>query len=119
MKLPHNRECTVYTMPLKTERKAPLPQPLVLAQVKISQQSWARTPLCKRLALLRRFRRALALRGTELAQSVPCEQPGALHRGVAGTLVSEVLPLAEACRFLEREAAGILASRRLSTHSRP
>jgi acyl-CoA reductase-like NAD-dependent aldehyde dehydrogenase len=38
---------------------------------------------------------------------------------VADTLVSEVLPLVEACRFLEREAAWILAPQRLSTHTRP
>ncbi len=55
----------------------------------------------------------------EIAQCVPCEQPGALHRSVADTLVSEVLPLAEACRFLEREARWILAPQRLSTHARP
>ena len=47
------------------------------------------------------------------------EQAGALHRTVADTLVSEVLPLAEACRFLEREARWILAPQRLSTHTRP
>ena len=47
------------------------------------------------------------------------EQPGALHRNVADTLVSEVLPLAEACRFLEREARWILAPQRLSAHGRP
>jgi acyl-CoA reductase-like NAD-dependent aldehyde dehydrogenase len=38
---------------------------------------------------------------------------------VADTLVSEVLPLAEACRFLEREASWILAGQRLSAHARP
>jgi acyl-CoA reductase-like NAD-dependent aldehyde dehydrogenase len=119
MKLPHNRECTVYTMPLKTERKAPHHEHVVLEQVRISQQIWARTALCKRLAVLRRFRRSLAVKGVELAQCIPCEQPGTLHRSVADTLVSEVLPLAEACRFLEREAAGILASQRLSTYARP
>jgi aldehyde dehydrogenase (NAD+) len=119
MKLPHNRDCTVYTMPLKTEGKASLHQPLVLRQIRVSQQNWASTALRKRLALLRRFRRSLAMGGAELAQSVPCDQPGALHRSIADTLVSEVLPLAEACRFLEREAANILASQRLSTRSRP
>jgi aldehyde dehydrogenase (NAD+) len=119
MKLPHKRECTVYTMPHKTERILSHDEHLVLEQTRISQRIWARTALCKRLTTLRRFRRRLALRGAELALSVPCEQSGALHRSVADTLVSEVLPLAEACRFLEREAAGILASQRLSTHSRP
>ena len=53
------------------------------------------------------------------ATQYPCDQPGALHRTVADTLVSEVLPLAEACRFLEREARWILAPQRLSTHARP
>jgi acyl-CoA reductase-like NAD-dependent aldehyde dehydrogenase len=42
-----------------------------------------------------------------------------LHRSVADTLVSEVLPLVEACRFLEREARWILAPQRLSSHTRP
>ncbi len=119
MKLPHNSGCTVYTMPLKTERMASHSEPVVLEQVRVSQQLWARTALCKRLAMLRRLRRRIARTGAQLAQSIPCEQPGALHRSVADTLVSEVLPLAEACRFLEREAARILASQRLSTHSRP
>jgi aldehyde dehydrogenase (NAD+) len=42
-----------------------------------------------------------------------------LHRTVADTLVSEVLPLVEACRFLEREAAWILSPQRHNTHTRP
>jgi len=54
-----------------------------------------------------------------MAQSVPCEQPGASHRNVADTLVSEVLPLVEAGRFLEREAGWILGPQRLSAHARP
>ena len=73
----------------------------------------------KRLALLRRARQRIAATAEKIAQSVPCDQPGALHRSVADTLVSEVLPLVEACRFLEREAGWILAPQRLSSHARP
>ena len=61
----------------------------------------------------------MAATAEEIAHSVPCNQPGSLHRSVADTLVSEVLPLVEACRFLEREAGWILAPRRVSSHTRP
>jgi acyl-CoA reductase-like NAD-dependent aldehyde dehydrogenase len=108
-------------MPLRIERK--LAEPLVGAQVlehaRAAQQLWARKSLQQRLALLRRARRLIALTGVELARSVPFERPGALHRALADTLVAEVLPLAEACRFLEREARFILAPQRLSDHTRP
>jgi acyl-CoA reductase-like NAD-dependent aldehyde dehydrogenase len=90
-----------------------------LRQARAAQQIWARKGLRARLALLRRARHSIAASAVEIAQSVPCEQPGALHRSVADTLVSEVLPLVEACRFLEREARWILAPQRLSAHTRP
>ncbi len=72
-----------------------------------------------RLAILRRARPRIAATAVQIARSVPSQQPGALHRTVADTLVCEVLPLAEACRFLEQEARWILAPQRLSTHARP
>jgi acyl-CoA reductase-like NAD-dependent aldehyde dehydrogenase len=90
-----------------------------LGQARAAQQIWARKGLRARLAVLRRARHSIAANAVEIAQSVPCEQPGALHRSVADTLVSEVLPLVEACRFLEREARWILAPQRLSAHTRP
>ena len=108
-------------MPLRIERKvaAPLFDAGALEQARAAQQLWARKPLARRLAILRRARHCIAATGVELAQTVPFERPGALHRSVADTLVSEVLPLAEACRFLEREARWILAPQRLSDHTRP
>ena len=95
------------------------PCPPSLGQARAAQQIWARTGVRERLAILRRARHRIAATAEEIAQSVPCDQPGALHRSVADTLVSEVLPLVEACRFLEREAAWILAPQRLSSHNRP
>lgn len=84
-----------------------------------AQQLWAAEPVKKRVRLLRKFRHALAESGREIAATVPCELPGSLHRTVADTLVSEVLPLAEACRFLEREAVAILAPQRPGNENRP
>jgi aldehyde dehydrogenase (NAD+) len=108
-------------MPLRIERK--LAEPLVgaevLEQARAAQQLWARKSCKQRLAILRRARRLIALTGIELARSVPLERPGALRRTLADTLAAEVLPLAEACRFLEREAHFILAPQRLSDYTRP
>jgi acyl-CoA reductase-like NAD-dependent aldehyde dehydrogenase len=108
-------------MPLRVERKLaqPLVGPEVLEHARAAQRLWALKSLARRLAILRRTRRTIAATGVELARSVPCEHPGALHRNLADTMVAEVLPLAEACHFLEREARFILAPQRLSDHMRP
>jgi acyl-CoA reductase-like NAD-dependent aldehyde dehydrogenase len=108
-------------MPLTTQRKSLSSAARVtsLGQARAAQQIWAAKSLRQRLNLLRRARHRLAEMGVGIAQSVACEQAGALHRSVADTLVSEVLPLAEACRFLEREASWILAPQRISAHTRP
>ncbi len=111
-------------MPLNTERSLAAEQPSLsqsdtLSHARAAQSGWAQTSLRARLAILRQARHRIAATAAKIARSVPDDQPGALHRTVADTLVSEVLPLAEACRFLEREARWILAPQRLSTHTRP
>ena len=111
-------------LPLKIQRSSvsdqpPLPQSAALGHARAAQPGWARTGLRARLAILRKARRHIASTAVQIARSVPGDQPGALHRTVADTLVSEVLPLAEACRFLEIEARWILAPQRLTTHTRP
>jgi acyl-CoA reductase-like NAD-dependent aldehyde dehydrogenase len=58
-------------------------------------------------------------RRTRLAETVPTHLPGALNRTVADTLGAEVLPVMEACRFLERSAGRILAPKRLGVKRRP
>jgi acyl-CoA reductase-like NAD-dependent aldehyde dehydrogenase len=108
-------------MPLKMQRRnagSSLP-PVSLGEARTAQQIWGRKSLRERLALLRHARHRIAANAEEIAQTVPCSQAGALHRSLADTLVSEVLPLVEACRFLEREAGWILAPQRLSSHHRP
>lgn len=85
----------------------------------LAQRDWAQMPLVSRIAVIRRLRQCMASGARELAETVPTSLRGALHRTVADTLVAEVLPLIAACRFLEREAARILQSRRLGVQGRP
>ncbi len=80
-----------------------------------SQRQWAKTPLEERLAVIKKVRNSIAGSGTELCDLFPPE----LVRTRADSLTAEIIPLAEACRFLEREAKQLLAPRRLSTKSRP
>jgi len=84
-----------------------------------AQREWAATPMTARIGLIARLRKHIASGARELAETVPAALPGALHRTVADTLASEVLPLLEACRFLEREAVRILRTKRLGHKGRP
>ena len=90
-----------------------------LARARAAQRQWSSERVQQRLQIVRRFRFAVAADTSALAETVPNELAGMLHRSTADTLVAEVLPLLEACRFLEREAAFTLARRRESTTSRP
>ncbi len=72
-------------------------------------------PLAERLAITRRFRHLLA----DEAEAFAAAASGQLQTPVPEGLVGEVLPLADACRFLEREAEAILAPRRLGSAGRP
>ena len=90
-----------------------------MVAARAAQRVWASTPVKSRLRMLRRFRSELAVGARELAATVPDLHPGSVQRNAADTLIAEVLPLAEACRFLENEAAFILQTRRESTRSRP
>ena len=90
-----------------------------LEAVRLAQRDWAAAPLAERLAVIARLRRRMASGAVELAETVPARLPGALNRTVADTLGAEVLPVMEACRFLERSAGRILAAKRLGAMSRP
>jgi acyl-CoA reductase-like NAD-dependent aldehyde dehydrogenase len=87
--------------------------------IQVAQRQWAGMPLRLRVGVIAELRRRMASGARELAETVPTSLPGALHRTVADTLVAEVLPLIEACRFLEREAVRILRTKRLGRRGRP
>lgn len=82
-----------------------------LAALQSAQRSWAATPVVERLRLVRRLRHLIAGRSREFA--------AAIARDPADTLVSEILPLAEACRFLERTAENTLRPHRMDSTGRP
>jgi acyl-CoA reductase-like NAD-dependent aldehyde dehydrogenase len=86
-----------------------------VAAARHAQRSWAATPIHHRLAMVRRLRRLIAAHAIRLAQAVQVSRGSPLAEILAG----EVLPLADACRFLEREAASLLRIRRLGAWGRP
>lgn len=80
-----------------------------------SQRQWAAQPLVQRLAVLRKARHWMAAEVQAFADAMAPE----LQRSQADTLITELLPLLEAIRFLERRARTILATRRLGRRGRP
>ena len=60
------------------------------------QRSWAALPVSLRLKVLREARLRMAERGVEFAEAISPR----LARSKADTLVTELLPLLDACRFL-------------------
>ncbi len=87
----------------------------LVTRARLAQQRWSSTAIAERLSVIRRIRNNIAGNGLHLCHLFS----GELSRTRAQSLVAEVLPLADACRFLEREAKQILAPRHLSTKSRP
>ena len=85
----------------------------------LAQREWEATPLRARISVIARLRQRMALGARELAETVPTDLPGGLHRTVADTLGSEIVPLLGACRFVEREAGRILKIKRLGRGGRP
>lgn len=80
-----------------------------------AQRAWASTPLKKRLAVLRAARHRIAAQAESFAAAISPD----LQRTTADTLVAEVLPLLDACRFLEREATRLLLPKKFGHRGRP
>ncbi len=80
-----------------------------------AQAAWSRVPVSRRLRIIRDARHRIAEQTAELAAAVKLPQ----RTSRAETLAAEILPLADACRFLEREAETLLAVRRLGRRGRP
>ncbi len=94
----------------------PLPNDDVRLDVaREAQARWRLNSVQERIAIIRRLRHRIAANADELADAV--EFPA--RNGRAESLASEVIPLADACRFLEREAVRILAAERPSKRNRP
>lgn len=79
------------------------------------QDSWAETAVRRRLYVLRRLRQML----TETERDLLDAFSPRLNRTRADSLASELLPLLDACRFLERDAVNILKPKNLGGKGRP
>lgn len=86
-----------------------------VAVARQAQRQWAAQPLRQRLKVLRRIRYAIVTQAETLAACVPPWR----SRAPGATLAAEILPLLEACRFLERQAPRLLAPQRWSRRTRP
>lgn len=84
-------------------------------QAREAQACWARTPLNQRLLHLRNLRRLIAQESQALAAASATPR----SQSIAESMAAEVLPLAEACRFLERQATSILAPTQPGARGRP
>lgn len=85
-----------------------------LRRARSAQRGWQAVTIPDRLRTLRRFRGLLAMDAESLCRSVSLP-----NRAPKDTIVAEILPLADACRFLERNAARILRPRREANRNRP
>lgn len=85
-----------------------------LGAARASQSRWQTVPVRVRLEKVAVWRGLLAARAGRLSglAAGPGHSPGEV-------LVSELLPLLEACRFLEKNAASVLSERRLGRWSAP
>jgi acyl-CoA reductase-like NAD-dependent aldehyde dehydrogenase len=111
-------------MPVPASKHAPVLSAAAPAEVAVhdlvaaarrAQRAWAALTLRERLRVLRRFRHHAARQAETLAQASASSR----SRPLAETLTAEVLPLLDACRFLERRAATVLAPRRAGWRGRP
>ena len=80
-----------------------------------TQLRWSLAPISRRLKIIRVLRHLIAENADSLARGAAAVS----GRPLAEKLVSEVLPLAEACRWLEGHAARVLAPRRHGGRGRP
>lgn len=83
-----------------------------LHRSQVAQAKWNNTRLKDRLKCIRNLRLAIANDPRALAGSTG-------RSNIAETLAAEVLPLADACKFLEAQATKILRDRTLATGGRP
>lgn len=88
---------------------------LALGRARRVQEVWAKTELAKRLQCVRKLRSLIAENSEWLATETAKSRP----RPTAEILTAEVLPLAEACQFLEANAYWILSQASAPKAGRP
>ena len=87
----------------------------ILAAARQAQAAWADVPVRARLKAVARLRALIVERAAEIVAAVETHRP----RSPGETLMAEVLPVAAACRFLEKRAEELLRPRRIRTWAPP
>ncbi|WP_455180087.1 aldehyde dehydrogenase family protein [Azospirillum melinis] len=77
--------------------------------------AWSERDISLRLSTVRGLRHRIAAGAEDLVEALQARP----SRTAAESVSAEILPLAEACRFLEREASRLLAPKRLGRRGRP
>ncbi|MGE5207999.1 MAG: aldehyde dehydrogenase family protein, partial [Alphaproteobacteria bacterium] len=91
-------------------------EPIInISEVWSAQSRWAQRSIHDRSKVLKRLRLLIAERARALAAAASTVD----NRPLSEKLVSEVLPLADACKWLSRNAPRILAPRRFGRYARP
>ncbi|HSG39392.1 MAG TPA: aldehyde dehydrogenase family protein, partial [Thermoanaerobaculia bacterium] len=98
---------------MKVVRHPSAAPPLAWEEARMAQAKWAARPLRERLRVIRALRHRIPAAARDLARAAGADRPE------AEVLSAEIVPLADACRFLEREAPRLLATRRLGADGRP
>ena len=93
--------------PFSVRRNATQPLELSVAQARASQIQWSRQSLEHRLYAIAKFRQSLAASPARFIQALS-HLP---DRTDVQSLAAEIIPLANAARFLQRRAEGILRPR--------
>ncbi len=87
----------------------------IVARCRIARAAWADEPWPARLAAIRRLRHLLTENAEHLCLAVTQD----IGRPAADVLATDVIPTADALRFLERQARTILRPRRVPGSLRP
>ena len=92
-----------------------IPPAEAVANARTAQPAWAEATLPSRLDHLKRLRHAIAAHAGEFVDALAAV-PG---RDASLSLSAEIAPLADAIKFLEREAPALLRTRNLGAQGRP
>lgn len=87
----------------------------LLREIRREQQEWARTAVRKRVAAISKIGGWLVEHAEALAAATVLPEP----RSIEHTIAAELMPLADAARFLQRQAPQLLSTRTLSDRDRP
>jgi len=86
-----------------------------LDETRLAQREWAARPVSTRMEILRAWRYLIA----EHSEALAAATAAVSARPVSEKLVSEVLPLADGYRWLEKNAGRVLASEKIGRQGRP